>query len=111
MPKYMKDPKLKPPRDKRVELEDEVRKGHRSKRPSTPKSDHKHTYEDVFIIEHRHFSTGDFLFYYKGGRCTQCGKIMRDKWYLNRSDVPQEVMQLPEVHISSDPTQNILKKG
>ena len=73
MPKYMKDPRLKPPRENRVELDIFIKYKKKAKSTNTQKSNHKHQYEKVLlsVIDKKR----QFSYECLGKRCTICGKI------------------------------------
>lgn len=93
MPKYMKDARLKKPREKNFE-EREPKYFHKKIKEIKPKSDHKHEYEKCIIKEQE----GVYTFLYLGRKCKYCNRIQKDK-FLFTNEIPEDVRDLPVVEV------------
>ena len=102
MAKYMKDDRIKPPRQKYVEESEFVKAGRKSKRVNPGKSDHKHVYEDIHVIRYSKVHGKWYGLHFRGRRCVQCGKILCERFFLNKNELPQDLLELPLVEIGKE---------
>ena len=95
----MKDDRFKPPRQKYVEESEFVKAGRKSKRVNPGKSDHKHIYEDIHIIRYNKVKGKYYGLHFRGRRCIQCGKILCERFFLNKNELPRDLLELPLVEM------------
>ena len=102
MSKYMKDPRLKPPRENRVELDENIKYKKKSKGTNAYKSNHKHKYENV-VLQVINKKT-QFSYECLGKRCIICGKILGGKllFLKSKEEIEELTNGLPRVKVDNN---------
>lgn len=95
----MKDYKIKSSRQKYLEEPETLKAGRKSKRVNPGKSDHKHVYEDIHIIKYNKVKGKYYGLHFRGRRCIQCGKILCERFFLNKNELSQDLLELPLVEM------------